>query len=74
MVDDVLTVADRIAWSALCELEAERREDPRQFTGAKYGTLVSLLARFGMTPADRAKVTVSDDDEKPANPFAEFAA
>lgn len=74
MVEGVLTVADRIAWSALCELEAERRDDPRQFSGAKYSTLVSLLARFGMTPSDRAKVTITDDDQKPENPFAEFAA
>jgi phage terminase small subunit len=72
MVDGVLTVADRIAWEALCELVAEMRDVKRDFSGAKYSTLVSLLARFGMTPADRAKVSVTDDDDKPANPFAEF--
>lgn len=74
MVDGVLTVADRIAWEALCELVAEMRDAKRDFSGAKYSTLVSLLARFGMTPADRAKVSVTDDDDKPANAFAEFAA
>ena len=72
MVEGVLTVADRVAWCALCELEAERREAPREFTGAKYATLVSLLARFGMTPSDRAKVSIADDSDKPANEFAEF--
>src|SRR5688572_15066875 len=63
MVDGVLTVADRIAWEALCELVAEMRDTKRDFSGAKYSTLVSLLARFGMTPADRAKVSVTDDDD-----------
>ena len=72
MVDGVLTVADRIAWCSLCELEAERREAPREFSGAKFATLVSLLARFGMTPSDRAKVSITDEQDKPANPFAEF--
>ena len=73
MVDGVLTVADRIAWCSLCELEAERREAPREFTGAKFASLISLLGRFGMTPSDRAKVSITDDkDEKPSNPFGEF--
>lgn len=72
MVDGVLTVADRIAWCSLCELEAERREKPREFSGAKFAALVSLLARFGMTPSDRAKVSITDDQDKPDNPFAEF--
>ena len=74
MVDGVLTVADRLAWCSLCELEAERREAPREFSGAKFATLVSLLARFGMTPSDRAKVSITDEQDKPANPFAEFGA
>lgn len=75
MVDGVLTVADRIAWCSLCELEAERREAPRDFSGAKFASLISLLARFGMTPSDRAKVSVTDDNnDKPANPFGEFGA
>lgn len=72
MVDGVLTVADRLAWCALCELEAERRESPREFTAARYATLVSLLSRFGMTPADRAKIQVNNGEEKQQNPFAEF--
>lgn len=74
MVEGVLTVTDRMAWAALCELEAERRESPREFSGAKYSTLVSLLARFGMTPADRARVTIDKGEDEPQNPFAEFAA
>lgn len=68
----VLTVADREAFAALCDLIAERREAPREFSGAKYSVLVSLLSRFGMTPSDRAKVQVTDEPEAPANPFTEF--
>lgn len=74
MAEGVLTVADRIAWASLCELEAERREKPREFSGAKYSTLVSLLARFGMTPADRAKVQVVGGEDEPENPFSRFAS
>ena len=72
MVEGVLTIADRIAWEALCELVGEMRDVKREFSGSKYSVLVSLLARFGMTPADRAKVAVTDDQDKPANPFGEF--
>lgn len=74
MVKGVLTVADRIAWCTFCELVAEHRSDPRAFQGAKHSALLSYLARFGMTPADRVKIQIQQIDDKPKNPFSEFAA
>ena len=74
MVQGVLTIADRIAWSTFCELVAEHRANPRAFLGAKHSTLLSYLARFGMTSADRVKIQIQQPDEKPENPFQEFAA
>ncbi len=34
----------------------------RRLTGTELGQLIALQGRFGMTPADRSKVRVSDDN------------
>jgi hypothetical protein len=74
MLKGVLTVADRIGWCNFCELVAEHRSDPRNFPAAKHTIILSYLARFGMTPADRVKIQIQQIDDKPQNPFSEFAA
>jgi phage terminase small subunit len=66
----VLKGADRIALELLANLIVEYRAAPSEFASRKYTVLISLLARLGMTPADRQKLGT----EKPAegNPFDEF--
>lgn len=66
----VLTGAERIPLEALSNLLAEYREDPREFAVGKYTHLIGLLARFGMTPADRQKL--GTEKPKDENAFDEF--
>ena len=68
----VLTATERIALEILCELVAEHRADPRAFQAAKHAQLVSLLGRFGLTPADRVRLVPAKEQTK-KNPFLEFA-
>jgi hypothetical protein len=51
-----LSSADRFAVEMASVLLASFRADPAEFSAAKYQRLQSLLATFGMTPADRSKV------------------
>ena len=54
----VFQSSDRTLLEALSVLVAEFRENYRGFGGRKYDRMTNLLARCGMTPADRSKVTV----------------
>ena len=64
---NVLTGADRLMLEMACELTAEFREDPRSFNSSKMAQLVGMLARFGMSPADRQKLSIekpkTDEDD-----------
>lgn len=64
----VLTAADRVALEMAALLLVKFRASPLTFTAAEFGRLQSILASFGMTPADRSRVGVAN---KPAstNPF-----
>lgn len=65
---DVLTESDRLALEVAAQLLAQFRKDPVEFPAAKLVRLEALLGKFGMTPADRAKV--GGKVEKPkGNPF-----
>lgn len=66
---DVMADADRIAVEMAAVLLADFRADPSGFSSAKYQRLQSLLATFGMTPADRSRVGATKQQPK-ANPFA----
>src|SRR5688500_18206491 len=66
----VLTGSERIPLEALSNLLAEYREDPKEFPVGKYTHLIGLLARFGMTPADRQKLGTEKPQE--SNPFDDF--
>lgn len=64
----VLCQSDRIAVEVAAVLLAMFRADPSGIPGAKLARLDSLMARFGMTPSDRSKV--SAPKAKAVNPFA----
>ena len=68
----VLTAAERPTFELLCLLFAEFREDPRKFPAPKLNTIVGCLGRLGMTPADRQKIVVVEDEDK-EKPHQEFA-
>ena len=68
---DVLTNSDRISLEIAANLLAQFRNDPIEFTAAKLVRLEALLGKFGMTPADRAKVGGKKEAPK-GNPFADL--
>jgi hypothetical protein len=55
----------------LSDLLAEYRGDTTKFPSAKMASMVSILARLGMSPSDRNKLGVSKPD-KSANHFAQL--
>lgn len=67
---DVLKGADRISLELAANLLAEYRKDPVEFAVGKYTHLIGLLARLGMTPADRQKLGTEKKPE--GNAFEEF--
>lgn len=68
---DVLTNSDRISLEIAANLLAQFRDNPIEFTAAKLVRLEALLGKFGMTPADRAKVGGKKEAPK-GNPFADL--
>lgn len=66
----VITEADRYMLALFCQLEKKARKG--SLTAIERGQMISLLARMGMTPADRSRISPvpagRKDDE-----FAEFA-
>lgn len=69
LLDELL---DAIKSGTLSVDDASALLKPDGITAAELNTLRSLLAAFGMTPADRSKLSVPK--EKPKNRFAELAA
>lgn len=68
----VFCKSDRLAVEVAAVLLAMFREDPAGIPAAKLARLDSLMARFGMTPSDRSKVSAP---KAPAvNPFAALVA
>ena len=66
---DVLTNSDRISLEIAANLLAQFRSKPDEFPAAKLVRLEALLGKFGMTPADRAKVGGKKSEPK-GNAFA----
>ena len=60
----VLTSADALAVETAAGLLAELRSDRVVFAAGKHSRLQSYFGQFGMTPADRAKLSI----EKPSEP------
>jgi hypothetical protein len=70
---NVLTNADRMALEIAVEYLRQFRTDPMRCSSERVKTLIGLLARFGMTPSDRAKLSLPGNDKKEESPWAKFA-
>ncbi|MDR5777294.1 MULTISPECIES: hypothetical protein [unclassified Caballeronia] len=68
---EVLTSADRITVELSARLLAESRLNWTNFSAAKLARLEAILGKFGMSPADRSKVT-GGGKKKDSNPFAQL--
>lgn len=68
----VLCLADSILLELAAVLLARMRAE-RDFPAALIGRLTSVLARCGMTPADRSRVVASEAPSGP-RPLDEFAS
>lgn len=66
----VLTAADRIMLELAAELLCKRRrwDGGDGLSVGERSALISILARLGMSPADRQKFTT--EEKKDSNPFA----
>lgn len=75
---DVLTKADRIAVEMLADLLVRYRASMtpagEKFTSADRRDLMALLARFGMTAADRSRVAAPAEKEEQGDLFDVLAA
>lgn len=60
----VLTDADRWIVERVVKLMWIARYDEERFTGAKEGHFISYLSRMGLTPSDRAKISIDRQDEQ----------
>jgi phage terminase small subunit len=72
----VLTNADRIMLEMLCRLlERERHPQGSDLKAAERNQAISMLARLGMSPADRAKKQVDNPrgEDQPTDPFSQLA-
>jgi hypothetical protein len=67
----VLTIADSIAVESMARLLA--RERAQKASDPQGRRLDALLAKFGMTPADRTRVAVTMPAKRPENPFSKTA-
>lgn len=68
----VLTASERIAFEMLSNLLAEYRAKPAEFPTGKYSHVISLLARLGMTAADRQRLGIRPDDNPEKDEFKDF--
>lgn len=66
----VLTGADRYIMEVTATLIAEFRRNPDEFAVGKHSVLAGHLARMGLSPADRQKLTPVD--KKKGNDFEGF--
>ena len=66
-VDGVLTGMDRLSVEVAAKLLADFRYYYATMQSSEKSLLISILGKFGMTPSDRAKISVPKGDDK--NPF-----
>ena len=67
---NVLTNADRMALEIAVEYMRQFRQDPVGCPAERVKTLINLLARFGMTPSDRAKLSIPEKNKEVEDPWA----
>jgi phage terminase small subunit len=65
----VLKNSDRLVMEIAVEYLRQFRESPASYSNERVRILISLLGKFGMTPSDRAKLSIPEvnnpDDEDP---------
>lgn len=66
----VLKGSDRVMLEVASVLLVSFRSDPDEFPASKMTHLIGILARLGMSPADRQKLGTEKPPE--GNPFDEF--
>jgi len=71
---NVLTQSDRLAFEIAVEFTRQYRANPSGISSERIKTLINLLARFGMTPADRAKINLGSANPQDESPWARLAA
>ena len=64
----VIGISDRLALELMARLVVEMRTNYAEMPAAKVSRLETLLARFGMTPADRQRIAITKETKK--NKFA----
>lgn len=67
----VMTDSDRLSIEVAANLLSQFRADPVEMPAAKLARLEAMLGKFGMSPADRAKVG-GTSDAPTGNPFADL--
>lgn len=68
---NIIKSTDAIAVSVFACLVCEFRADPVLFSSARVAQLMGFFSRFGMTPADREKISIDQGEITPPK-FAEF--
>jgi hypothetical protein len=66
--------SDRRSLEQLVALVAQFREDRAAFPVTKHSVLLTLWARFGLTPSDRAKIVLSNGEEQSERPKVGLAS
>ncbi len=66
----VATKADRLTFELLCRLVGNMREGPEGLTAALAGQIRATCGLFGMSPADRSRVSAPRSPGQ--NPFKKF--
>lgn len=66
-IPGTLTWAERPMLEMAANLFAEYRAAPTEFAIGKYNPLIGMLARFGLSPADRQKLSI--DSPKEDDPY-----
>ena len=71
---NVLTNADRISLEIAVHYLRQFRLDPANFSNERARILIGLLSKFGMTPSDRAKLSIPESNSKNIeDPWARLA-
>lgn len=71
---NVLTNSDRLALEIAVEYLHQFRTNPFSCSSERVKTLINLLARFGMTPSDRAKLSLPEKERESDDPWQRLAS
>lgn len=69
----VLKNSDRFVMEIAVEYLRQFRESPANYSNERIRILISLLGKFGMTPSDRAKLSIPEANKSSVeDPWAKF--